>query len=92
MPTGHALHDARGVLLDAGVRILAAHGAAALTSRSVTEASGVAKGVLHRHFEDFDDFVAALVAQEAIRIQQDAASIRKRVTCRHSDSSWAIAH
>lgn len=69
MPTGHALHDARGVLLDAGFRILAAHGATALTSRSVTETSGVAKGVLHRHFEDFDAYVAALVAEEAIRIQ-----------------------
>src|SRR5690349_11384480 len=69
MPTGHALQDARGVLLDAGRDVLATHGAAALTSRSVTEKSGVAKGVLHRHFEDFDAYVAALVADEAVRIQ-----------------------
>ena len=69
MPTGQSLRDPRRVLLDAGRRLLAAHGASALTSRSVAEASGVAKGVLHRHFEDFDAYVAALVADEAVRIQ-----------------------
>jgi len=69
MPTGRALPDARNMLLDAGRRVLSAHGAAALTSRSVTEASGVAKGVLHRHFEDFDDYVAALVIDETRRIR-----------------------
>ncbi len=69
MPTGRALDDARGLLLDAGRRVLAAHGASALTSRAVTEASGVAKGVLHRHFDDFDAYIAALVADEAVRIQ-----------------------
>ncbi|MFB7890985.1 TetR/AcrR family transcriptional regulator [Microbacterium sp. NPDC056044] len=69
MPTGHAILGARGVLLDAGRGVLAAHGPTALTSRSVTEASGVAKGVLHRHFEDFDSYIAALVAEEVARIR-----------------------
>lgn len=69
MPTGHALGDARGLMLEAGRGILASQGASALTSRSVTEACRIAKGVLHRHFEGFDDYVAALVAEEAVRIQ-----------------------
>ncbi|WP_374977955.1 TetR/AcrR family transcriptional regulator [Microbacterium trichothecenolyticum] len=70
MPTGRALDDARGLLLEAGRRILAEDGARALTSRSVTEASGVAKGVLHRHFEDFDAYIAALVVGEVVRIRE----------------------
>jgi len=69
MPTGRALEDPRTTLLDAGRRLLASEGPTALTSRSVAVASGVAKGVLHRHFEDFDAYLAALVTQDAARIQ-----------------------
>ena len=69
MPTGRALEDARGLLLETGRRILAERGASALTSRSVTEASGVAKGVLHRHFDDFDAYTAVLAAGESVRIR-----------------------
>ncbi|GAA5208945.1 TetR/AcrR family transcriptional regulator [Microbacterium kyungheense] len=69
MPTGRALDDARTLLLESGRRILAAEGAGALTSRSVTDRSGVAKGVLHRHFADFDAYLAALVAEDAERIR-----------------------
>ncbi|MFI9485287.1 TetR/AcrR family transcriptional regulator [Promicromonospora sp. NPDC052451] len=67
MPTGVALHDPRAQLVAAAERLLATSGAAALTSRAVTDEAGVAKGVLHRHFADFDDFLAALVRA---RIQQ----------------------
>ncbi|GAA5197713.1 TetR/AcrR family transcriptional regulator [Microbacterium jejuense] len=69
MPTGRALEDPRNVLLDAGRRLLATDGPNAVTSRSVTIASGVAKGVLHRHFEDFDAYLATLVIEDAARIQ-----------------------
>ena len=61
MPTGIALRDARARLLEAGQRVLVREGPAGLTSRSVTDEAEVAKGVLHRHFEDFDDFLTALV-------------------------------
>ncbi|HEY1176849.1 MAG TPA: TetR/AcrR family transcriptional regulator [Phytomonospora sp.] len=61
MPTGVALHDARARLLAAAERVLTRDGAGALTSRAVTEEAGVAKGVLHRHFADFDDFLAEVV-------------------------------
>ncbi len=67
MPTGVALQDPRAQLVAAAERLLATGGAAALTSRAVTDEAGVAKGVLHRHFADFDDFLAALVRT---RIQQ----------------------
>ncbi|MFI2488373.1 TetR/AcrR family transcriptional regulator [Promicromonospora kroppenstedtii] len=67
MPTGVALQDPRAQLVAAAERLLATSGAAALTSRAVTDEAGVAKGVLHRHFADFDDFLAALVRT---RIQQ----------------------
>ncbi|MFG1988518.1 TetR/AcrR family transcriptional regulator [Actinoplanes sp. NPDC048988] len=61
MPTGVALRDVRQQLFDAADRVLRRAGAAGLTSRAVTAEAGVAKGVLHRHFADFDDFLAALV-------------------------------
>lgn len=69
MPTGRSLADARTMLLDAGRIVLAADGPSGLTSRAVTDASGVAKGVLHRHFADFDAYLTALVTEEASRIR-----------------------
>jgi AcrR family transcriptional regulator len=63
MPTGTALQDAPQQLFAAAERVLLREGPAGLTSRSVTAELGVAKGVLHRHFPDFDSFLAALVRQ-----------------------------
>jgi AcrR family transcriptional regulator len=53
-------------------------GASALTSRSVTTEAGVAKGVLHRHFTDFDDFLAALVLDRVDEVHELAASLEGR--------------
>jgi AcrR family transcriptional regulator len=61
LPTGVAIRDVRHVLFDAAERILLRDGLNALTSRAVTEEAGCAKGVLHRHFADFDEFLAELV-------------------------------
>lgn len=61
MPTGVALRDPREQLFAAAGRILLREGPTGLTSRAVTAEAGVAKGVLHRHFTDFDDFLAALI-------------------------------
>ena len=73
MPTGVALRDARSQLLAAGERVLLRDGPAGLTSRTVTEEAGVAKGVLHRHFADFDDFLAALIRERIAAV--DAMSV-----------------
>ncbi len=77
MPTGVALRDVREQLFDAAERVLLRDGPNALTSRAVTTEAGVAKGVLHRHFADFDDFLAGLVLDRIARIEGQAAALRE---------------
>ncbi len=68
MPTGVALRDPREQLFAAAERVLLRSGPNALTSRAVTDEAGVAKGVLHRHFPDFDAFLAELVVDRIGRL------------------------
>ena len=77
MPTGVALRDAREQLFDAAERVLLRDGPNALTSRAVTTEAGCAKGVLHRHFADFDAFLAELVLDRVGRIAGQAAALRE---------------
>ncbi|MEU6790008.1 TetR/AcrR family transcriptional regulator [Nonomuraea angiospora] len=77
MPTGVALRDVREQLFDAAERILLRDGPSALTSRAVTAEAGCAKGVLHRHFEDFDAFLAGLVLDRVARMDAQAAALRE---------------
>ncbi|WP_327321425.1 TetR family transcriptional regulator [Streptomyces sp. NBC_01210] len=76
MPTGVAIRDAREQLFDAAERVLLRDGPSALTSRAVTAEAGCAKGVLHRHFADFDAFLAELVLDRVGRIDNQAAALR----------------
>ena len=76
MPTGVALRDAREQLFDAAERVLLRDGPGALTSRAVTTEAGVAKGVLHRHFADFDAFLAEFVLDRIGRMDSQAAALR----------------
>jgi AcrR family transcriptional regulator len=71
-----AIRDPRGQLFDAAERVLLRDGPAALTSRAVTAEAGVAKGVLHRHFADFDAFLAELALDRIARIDSQAAELR----------------
>jgi AcrR family transcriptional regulator len=77
VPTGIAIRDAREHLFDAAERILLRDGANALTSRAVTTEAGVAKGVLHRHFEDFDAFLAELVLDRIGRVEARSRALRE---------------
>lgn len=73
MPTGVPVHDARGQLFDAAERVLLRAGPSGLTSRAVTVEAGCAKGVLHRHFPDFDDFLAEFVLDRVATLATRAA-------------------
>lgn len=74
MPTGVHLRDVREQLFEAAERVLLRDGPSELTSRAVTTEAGVAKGVLHKHFADFDGFLAELVEDRIVRLaaQEDA--------------------
>jgi AcrR family transcriptional regulator len=77
VPTGVAIRDVRAQLFDAAERVLLRAGPNALTSRAVTTEAGVAKGVLHRHFADFDAFLAELVEDRIARLSRQAAALRE---------------
>jgi len=77
MPTGVALQDPRQQLFDAAVRVLMRDGATGLTSRAVTAEAGVAKGVLHRHFADFDAFLTDLVLDRIAWVEIQADALRE---------------
>ncbi|MFF4506180.1 TetR/AcrR family transcriptional regulator [Streptomyces sp. NPDC001401] len=77
MPTGVAIRDPRQQLFDAAERILLRAGPNALTSRAVTAEAGCAKGVLHRHFADFDAFLAELVLGRIRRLDGMDAALRE---------------
>jgi AcrR family transcriptional regulator len=76
VPTGVAIRDPRGQLFDAAERVLLRDGTAGLTSRAVTDEAGVAKGVLHRHFADFDAFLTELALDRIARIGGQARALR----------------
>jgi AcrR family transcriptional regulator len=75
VPTGVTIRDPREQLFDAAERVLLRAGPAALTSRAVTAEAGCAKGVLHRHFADFDAFLAELVLDRIGRVEAQAAAL-----------------
>ncbi|MEU1072772.1 MULTISPECIES: TetR/AcrR family transcriptional regulator [unclassified Streptomyces] len=76
MPTGVHLRDARQQLFEAAERVLLRDGPNGLTSRAVTDEAGCAKGVLHRHFSDFDAFLTDLVLDRAAHLEKQAGALR----------------
>jgi AcrR family transcriptional regulator len=76
VPTGVALRDAREQLFAAAERILLRDGPQALTGRAVTAEAGVAKGVLHRHFTDFDAFLVELVRDRIAAVEIQSAALQ----------------
>ena len=78
MPTGTAIRDPREQLFGAAERVLLRAGPNALTSRAVTDEAGVAKGVLHRHFADFDGFLTDYVRDRVRRVVELDERLRDR--------------
>ena len=76
VPTGVPIRDIRDQLFDAAERVLVREGPNALTCRAVTTEAGVAKGILHRHFPDFDTFLAALVLTHMERLDARSTDLR----------------
>ncbi|CAL9623743.1 hypothetical protein SUDANB6_05922 [Streptomyces sp. enrichment culture] len=76
MPSGVHIHNVRGQLFEAAERVLLRDGPDALTSRAVTEEANCAKGVLHRHFTDFDTFLAELVLDRVRGIEDRTTILR----------------
>lgn len=79
MPTGIAIAGARERLYAAADRVLLREGISGLSSRSITEESAVAKGVLHRHFADFDTFLADYVSWHVEQLDTVAADLNAAV-------------
>ena len=75
MPTGVHLTNARELLFEAAERVLRRDGVSGLTSRAVTTEAGVAKGVMHRHFPDFDTFLAELIVDRAVQLDGPAHAL-----------------
>ncbi|GLY66676.1 TetR/AcrR family transcriptional regulator [Amycolatopsis taiwanensis] len=63
--------------LNGDERVLVRDGPHALTSRAVTTEAGCAKGVLHRHFADFDAFLAELVLDRIAAMDIQSAALRE---------------
>lgn len=76
MPTGTPIRHIRHQLLSAAERVLLRDGPDALTSRAVTTEAAVAKGTLHRHFVDFDTFLATLVLAHIERLDNLVMELR----------------
>jgi AcrR family transcriptional regulator len=89
VPTGVALRRAREQLFDAAERVLLRAGPSALTSRAVTTEAGCAKGVLHRHFADFDGFLVELVADRIARLGPRSAALKEAAGTRTVASNVA---
>lgn len=91
MPTGVHLRDVRQQLFQAAERVLLRDGPNALTSRAVTAEADVAKGVLHRHFTDFDAFLAELVQDRIARLTDQTAILEASAGTRTVESNLTDA-
>jgi AcrR family transcriptional regulator len=78
MPRGVAIPQVREQLFAAADRVLARDGPSGLSTRAVTAEAGVANGVLHRHFRDFDEFLASFAADRLQDITDSAAALPRR--------------
>ena len=77
-PRGVAIPEVREQLFAATDRLLARNGPAGLSTRAITSEAGVANGMLHRHFRDFDAFLTEFAADRLQAIAESAAALPSR--------------
>jgi AcrR family transcriptional regulator len=75
VPRGVAIPELKNQLFQAAERLLVRDGPAALSSRAITTEAGCAKGVLHNHFADLDDFLTEFVLDRFRLATQHAADL-----------------
>lgn len=78
MPRGVAIPQLRQELFAAAERVVARAGPARLSGRAVTGEAGVATGLLHAHFGDFDEFLTAYAVDRSFLISAAVAGLPER--------------
>jgi AcrR family transcriptional regulator len=78
LPRGVAIPNVRDQLFLAAERVLLRDGPSGLSSRAVTTEAGYAKGILHNHFSDFDQFLAEFAVDRLRDVADDAAALPAR--------------
>ncbi|CAM3779486.1 TetR family transcriptional regulator [Tsukamurella ocularis] len=72
MPRGVAIDGARQRLFAAAEAVILRDGVDGLTGRAITARAGVATGLLHAHFGDFDGFLAAYAVDRGFLLAAEA--------------------
>jgi len=75
MPRGVVIPELRQQLFAAAERVIARSGPSRLTGRAVTREAGVATGLLHAHFANFDDFLAGYAIDRAFQMSGEVAGL-----------------
>jgi AcrR family transcriptional regulator len=78
----------RAALVEAGRRLFAEHGAAAVTIQDITDAADVAKGSFYNHFESREDLQRAAAEQA---LEELGAALDRDVEQRESDPARVVA-
>lgn len=73
MPRGVAIDGARQRLFAAAETVILRDGVEGLKGRAVTAQAGVATGLLHAHFGDFEGFLAAYAVDRSFLLAAEAA-------------------
>jgi AcrR family transcriptional regulator len=81
----------RDLLLESARRLIAAHGADALSMSAVAEAAGVGKGTLYRHFRDKTQLFEALVDVDQRALQENTLARLRAVPGQPADNlAWFL--
>lgn len=74
MPRGVPIDGARQRMFAAAEGVVLRDGVAGLRGRAVTAEAGVATGLLHAHFGDFDRFLVAYVVDRSFALTAEASA------------------